>query len=899
MQNWKRLLLIIVLTLAGLAILSLGLGLVFTDLIVDFWWHIELGLQEFFWLKLLYRYILAGIVTLFFFLIFFLNFWAASRFLGVDEDRLARLSRDEMTRRQRFLNLFQTGSIRVYIPLSLILAIGIAIPFYKEWHTALLFVFGPKSGVKDFFFGQDVSFFLFSYPVFQLIQKEMLIASIILTAAVTLLYFMEHRITAGRGKEWAPGAKVHLTGLAIVTVLIVAWGFILERYQLLYTEVHEPQFFGPGFLELNYYLPLIWMSVAALIGTAIAAIWFAHRGKGLATALSLGSIFLATLVARNISAIPEAIDRFIVKPNPVKTEVVSMKNNIDATLAAYDLNNITNIDILPGLPADDVLDPELRSHLYNIPVWDPEFLDDVYQQLQGIRPYYHFTNVDVDRYLINGRLEQVNLAARENNISLLPPAAQNWENTHLRYTHGYGAVATPAAQDGQTSMHWYLQDLTMQSNGEFAVVQRPDIYYGEENLSYAIVPNKLDLVGIPSADEESSFNYTGSGGVPISSLFRKLLFALYFRDEKLFFSVNINGESKALFHRNVVERVRELTPFLKLDHDPYIVITPKRIFWVIDAYTISDWYPTSKRTSARFNRDEGEQQFNYIRNSVKIVVDAYDGRVDYYINDKSDPIIQGYNNAYPGLFKDITTMPPALKEHLRYPQDLFVNQMKIYARYHQTEPALFYEQAETWDFARANDAIVKPYYLTTALEGYQSERHNFVLLNPMTPIGRSNLSVLAVAGTFAPGQEPVTPQGKANGKKIIMYRFNRESQVEGPAQVSALIDQDPDIARQLTLWDQRGSRVLRGRIIVLPVGRSVLYVQPVYIVSTSGTRIPELQRIILSMGNVVVMDASLENGIIELEKRLKALRGSSPGRVPKETKPVTSPPAGGPSISPM
>jgi hypothetical protein len=899
MQNWKRLLLIIVLTLAGLATLSLGLGLVFTDLIVDFWWHIELGLQEFFWLKLLYRYILAGIVTLFFFLIFFLNFWAASRFLGVDEDRLARLSRDEMTRRQRFLNLFQTGSIRVYIPLSLILAIGIAIPFYKEWHTALLFVFGPKSGVKDFFFGQDVSFFLFSYPVFQLIQKEMLIASIILTAAVTLLFFMEHRITAGRGKEWAPGAKVHLTGLAIVTVLIVAWGFILERYQLLYTEVHEPQFFGPGFLELNYYLPLIWMSVAALIGTAIAAIWFAHRGKGLATALSLGSIFLATLVARNISAIPEAIDRFIVKPNPVKTEVVSMKNNIDATLAAYDLNNITNIDILPGLPADDVLDPELRSHLYNIPVWDPEFLDDVYQQLQGIRPYYHFTNVDVDRYLINGRLEQVNLAARENNISLLPPAAQNWENTHLRYTHGYGAVATPAAQDGQTSMHWYLQDLTMQSNGEFAVVQRPDIYYGEENLSYAIVPNKLDLVGIPSADEESSFNYTGSGGVPISSLFRKLLFALYFRDEKLFFSVNINGESKALFHRNVVERVRELTPFLKLDHDPYIVITPKRIFWVIDAYTISDWYPTSKRTSARFNRDEGEQQFNYIRNSVKIVVDAYDGRVDYYINDKSDPIIQGYNNAYPGLFKDITTMPPALKEHLRYPQDLFVNQMKIYARYHQTEPALFYEQAETWDFARANDAIVKPYYLTTALEGYQSERHNFVLLNPMTPIGRSNLSVLAVAGTFAPGQEPVTPQGKANGKKIIMYRFNRESQVEGPAQVSALIDQDPDIARQLTLWDQRGSRVLRGRIIVLPVGRSVLYVQPVYIVSTSGTRIPELQRIILSMGNVVVMDASLENGIIELEKRLKALRGSSPGRVPKETKPVTSPPAGGPSISPM
>ena len=895
MQNWKRLLLIIVLFLAGLAALAFGVGLVFTDLIVDFWWHIELGLQEFFWLKLLYRYIIAGAVTLFFFLIFFLNFWAASRFLGVDEERLGALSRAEISRRQHFLNLLQTGSIRVYIPLSLILAVGIAIPFYNDWHAALLFVFGPKSGVKDFVFGQDVSFFLFSFPVFQLIQKEMLIASIILIAAIALLYFLENRISAGKSKQWAAGAKVHLTGLTFVTTLILAWGFILERYQLLYSEAHEPQFFGPGFLELRYYLPLIWISVIALIGTVITGLWYAHRRKGLVTALSLGLIFMISVLIRSISFIPDAIDRFVVRPNPVKTEGSNMKHNIDSTLAAFDLNNITNIDILPGLPADDVLDPELRAHLYNIPVWDPEFLDDVYQQLQGIRPYYHFTNVDVDRYMINGRLEQVNLAARENNISLLPPAAQNWENAHLRYTHGYGAVATPAAQDGQTSMHWYLEDLTMKSNGQFDVVQRPDIYYGEENLSYAIVPNKLDLVGIPSADEESSFNYTGSGGVPISSLFRKLLFALYFRDEKLFFSVNIGGDSKALFHRNVVERVRSLTPFLKIDHDPYIVITPKRIFWIIDAYTTSDWYPASKRTSAHFNQDEGEQQFNYIRNSVKIVVDAYDGHVDYYINDKTDPIVHGYNNAYPGLFKDITTMPPALREHLRYPQDLFVNQMKIYARYHQTEPALFYEQAETWDFARANDAIVKPYYLTTALEGYQSERHNFVLLNPMTPIGRSNLSALAVAGMFGAGSEHSTVAEKSNGKRIVIYRFNAESQVEGPAQVSALIDQDPEIARQLTLWDQRGSRVLRGRIIVLPVGRSVLYVQPVYIVSTSGTRIPELQRIILSMGNIVVMDASLENGIIELEKRLKNLRATELGRLPKKTAPTTS----GPSISPM
>jgi uncharacterized membrane protein (UPF0182 family) len=900
MQNWKRLLIITTATLLGLAGLLLAVGILFTDLVVDYWWHSEIGMREFFWLKLLYRYILFGAVTLFFFLIFFLNFWSASRYLGIDSESLDTLGYIESTRRRRFLELFKSGSMKAYVPLSLLLAIAIAAPFFKDWHAALLFVFGPESGVKDAVFGQDVSFYMFAYPVFQLIQVELLIAHIILTLAISLLYWLEHRITQGEQvRHWAGGAKIHLTLLVLLTTLILAWGFMLERYQLLYTDVHEPQFFGPGFMEINYYLPIIWVSVVALIGAVLSGLLFMHQRKGLTVSVALFLLFAAALGLPHLTAIPDAIDRFVVKPNPVKTEYDSMRDNIQATLSAYDLNGIKNIDISPGLPDQDVIDPELRSHLYNIPVWDPEFLDDVYQQMQGIRPYYHFTDVDIARYMVNGRLEQVNLAAREVNIKNLPAAAQNWENTHLRYTHGYGAVATPAAQDGQTPMNWYLQNLDMQSvgKGKFSV-ERPDIYYGEEDLPYAIVPNKLDIVGIPSADEQSSFNYTGSGGVPISSLFRKLLFALYYRDEKVFFSVNITGESRALFHRNIVDRVNALTPFLHLDHDPYIVLTPKRIFWVIDAYTTSDWYPVSRRSMMRFNHDKEDHQFNYIRNSVKVVVDAFDGHVEYYVSDAQDPIIRGYRKAYPGLFRDLNTLPPDLKNHLRYPKDLFVNQMKIYARYHQREPELFYEQAETWDFARVNDAPVKPYYLTTALEGYQSEHQNFVLINPMTPVGRSNLSVLGVAGTFTTGdgKDP----GMGYDKQIVMYRFSRENQVDGPAQVSALIDQDPEIARQLTLWDQRGSRVLRGRIIVLPVGRSVLYVQPVYIVSTSGTRIPELQRIILSMGNVVVMNPSLEEGIQELEKRLKTMRDRAPAR-PETTGLPQNPtgPQGGPSLSPM
>ena len=872
MNSWKRLIFLVLSAITGFGALALAIGVLFTDFVVDFWWHSELGYQEFFWLKILYRYILSGTATLFFFLIFLFNFIAASRYLGVDIEEMARVDRNEFNRRRRFLRHFQSGSMRAYIPLSLVMAVAIAIPFYEEWQQALLFVFAPDAGVKDFIFKEDVSFYLFSFPIYQLIQRELLLASIVLTGALGILYLIEHRISAGRIRHWPLGPKLHLSGMVVVVALLIAWGFALERFQLLYTEEHEPQFFGPGLLETAYFLPLIWGSVLSLLGTTIAGLWFLHRRKGGWSLAILLLVFGLSIGLRHIHFIPAAFERFIVDPNPVRSEVDHMQANIDSTLRGFDLTRITNIDVSPGLPDEDVLDPELRSHLYNIPVWDPEILFDGYQQLQGIRPYYQFSEVDVDRYLVNGRLEQINLAAREVNIRRLPKEAQNWENEHLRFTHGYGAVATPASQNGQTPMRWYLQDLSMETSNGFVASSRPDLYFGEEDLTYAIVPNQLKVVGIPSADEQSSYNYTGSGGVPINSLFRKLLFSLYFRDERMFFSVSINGESRALFHRNIVERIQTLTPFLKLDHDPYIVVTPTRVYWVVDAYTTSDWYPISKRIAGRFNHEEHDEHFNYIRNSVKIIVDGYDGHVDYYVSDNSDPIIQGYRNAYPGLFKDIATIPPNLRSHLRYPKDLFHHQMKIYARYHQSQPELFYEQAETWDFSKVNDASVKPYYLTTALEGYADDRHNFVMIEPMTPVGRSNLSVLAVAGNFDDGLDPALPYGI--NRQIVIYRFNREAQVDGPAQVNALIDQDPEIARQLTLWDQRGSRVLRGRIIVLPVGKSVLYIQPVYIVSTSGTRIPELQRIILSMGNVVVMDAQLETGILELERRLRAARAS-------------------------
>ncbi|MGI9211855.1 MAG: UPF0182 family protein, partial [Methylococcaceae bacterium] len=441
----------------------------------------------------MYRYILSGAVTGFFFLIFFLNFQAASRYLGVDEEALVvTIEGDRGEHPYRgWIKWFQKGSSRFYIPLSLVLAIIIAAPFYQQWESALLFLFAPDTETRDPIFNQDISFYLFSYPVFELIQFELLAAFSILTLAITVLYWLEHRHPSVSNKVWPDGAKWHTYGLILVSTLLMCWGFILDRYSLLYTQAHAPQFFGPGFVELSFQLPLIWVSALSLLACVLATLRYLHQGHGFRLAGYLIILFLVSVGLRHIDALPYALDRFVVKPNPVQAERRGMENNIDATLAAYELTDIKTLDMMPNPSGSDIFHPQIAEHLYNVPVWDPEFLDDVYQQLQGIRPYYRFPNVDIARYTINGHLQQVNLSAREVNINSLPEAARNWENTHLRYTHGFGLVMTPTAQDGETPMKWYLRDLNMTSPVNISV-DKPDIYFGEENLPYAVVPNKLN-----------------------------------------------------------------------------------------------------------------------------------------------------------------------------------------------------------------------------------------------------------------------------------------------------------------------------------------------------------------------------------------------------------------------
>ena len=858
MRNWKLLPALTGATIIGAIALYVAFYFVFLDFFVDLWWFRSLDFEGYFWLRLLYRFIFSGAVTLFFFAIFQSHFWIASRYLGLNPPEDVLL--DDVKRRRflGFADVFMSGSVKVFTPISLILAMLIALPFYNQWEDALLFFFGNNAGITDPVYGNDISFYLFSYPIYILIQKELLITAILIFFATGLLYWLEHMFIPNQGKEFPFGAKIHLTVLFGFVVLFVAWGFMLDRFSLLYSNDSEPVFFGPNFVNLRYNLPLLWLSILAFIAIAISLVFyvFAERHRSTIPTILFTLGFLAFLGLQSSSTIPELIEKFIVKPNFTRTEGASMRYNIDATMAAYDLNNIKTVDFTVNLDATaDIEAWSNQKHFENIPVWDREFLIDSYMQLQGIRPYYRFPTVDEDRYLINGHFQQVNLAAREANIQQMPKEAQNWENKHLRYTHGYGAVISPAAQDAGIPIVWYLRDLNMSSDVGFSV-KYPDIYYGLENYQYAIVPNNLSIKDISGTAAGDMLDYEGNSGVPIPSYFRKLLFAFYFKDEKIFFSPNVSTESKVLLRRNIDERINNLTPFLHLDKDPYLVVTKDRFYWIQDAYTLSDKYPVS--TPAADDYLDGKHKFNYIRNSVKIVVDAYDGSVDYYIAEPHDPIINAYNRAYPGVFKKLEEMPADLIAHLRYPRDLYYMQMKIFARYHQNTPEQFYEQAETWQYASVEGETVHPYFITMDFDRCNNYEE-FVMINPMTPINRDNLSMVGVAGTLDESK-----CGNSYKPGITIFKFPKEVQVNGPSQVNALIDQHPEIAAQFTLWNQQGSEIKKGRMVILPMGHSILYVQPIYMLATK-TKMPELARVIVSIGNQVVMDKTLHTAFQHLK----------------------------------
>ena len=868
MVHWKRWLAGFIVSVVALIAVIFTLSFFFSHLLVEIWWFDSVGYEAYFWQRALYKYAVLGAVSLFFFLIFFLNFWVASRFLGATLP-FKKPTAASLISYRHLLRGFRTGSMWVYTPISLILAVLIALPLYDRWEAFLLYIFAPGAGIADPVYGKDIAYYLFAYPIYTLIQRRLLLAFGVLLASILLLYLIERRVLAREDKRLPTAARIHLNVLVLLVFLIEIWDYVLQRYALLYSTNHLPLFYGPGYVEMNITWSLIWACLLLLVGAALSLIYFVNTRKGLLTFAAFAVLFALALGTRYFDYIPELVEKYTVKPNEISMERAFIQNNIKATLSAYRLEDVEVRDFAPERIPTDISLPDIQAVLRNIPVWDGELLDDVYNQIQQLRTYYDFPSVNVDRYTVNGAYQQVFLSARELDQSQLPAGARNWINEHLSYTHGYGAVMTPAGQGGDEPMVWFLRGIPPESQYGFKIEQ-PGIYFGQNSNGYAIAPNSSGEIDYPKGSTNVMTSYAGKGGVPLHSLFKRFVFAVYFKNRNILFTTKLVPGSRIIFRHALTERIRALTPYLILDRDPYLVVTRNKFFWIQDAYTSSDKYPLSMP----FSDQSGEG--NYIRNSVKIVMDAYDGTVDFYIFDKRDPIIGAYSRIYPGLFRDAEQMPEELKAHVRYPQAIFEIQMGIYAKYHQTDPEVFYQQEDTWQFAKTykgkEASRIKPYYLT--LDLVQPGRFDFLLLLPMSPSERDNLRSLTLAASDRPYYG-----------KIIVYNFPKGELVFGPSQIHAIINQDTRISEQFTLWDQVGSEVARGKMIILPIGKVILYIQPVYLKSSTQVKIPELKRLIMSQGQIVIMANSLEDAYAQLQQRIK----SEVERVDKRFAPLIQP----------
>jgi uncharacterized membrane protein (UPF0182 family) len=854
--------------LAAIGLMVILLKLIFVNFVVDFWWFQSQEMAGYFLMRLIYRYLVFALFAAIFFGFFTVNFWFASRVVGVDETSPDKNSKN-------LIKTLHNGLRRLYLPLSFLMALPIAVPMYLHWEKALLFLFGGASGATDPLLGKDISFYLLSLPIYTLLQKEVLVAFIMLLVGVVFLYWYESRLLAIQDQTLPRRARVHVSLLALATVAIVCWGFLLERYDLLYETVNLPVFFGPGYVEMRIVLPMIWLSVIFLAAFGICLVVCLNRKAGWKLPVIVGVLFALSVMGKNADYVNNLVRKYVVAPNQIARERPYIDANIRSTLAAYGLDAVQTQDFkTQSKPDFDADDPALVRRLQNIPVWDREMLGGVYEELQGIRTYYSFPTIDVDRYTVEDSYRQVYLGAREIQFSKLPESAQNWINLHLQYTHGQGVVMIPAAQAGDEFMTWFIKDIPPRS--EFGLsLNRTSIYFGLEDKPYAIVPNDAGEIGSPVGDDESIVHYDGNGGAPVNSLWRKLLFSMYFKDRNIFFTAKTNDRSRLLFRRNILDRITHITPFLKLDQDPYIVSTAEGLFWIQDAYTTADNYPLAPAV---------EQGFNYIRNSVKIVVDAYHGKVVYYLADSTDPIINAYRRMYPGVFRPLAEMPADLQKHIRYPRDIFLTQVGVYAKYHQQDPERFYRQEDIWEFSKIpqgrNLVPAKPYYLT--LDLIEPGQDDFLLFMPMAPFGRDNLRALIIAGSDGD-----------NYGKIFTYRFPRDQQVYGPAQVHSLVNQDIVISEQFTLWDQEGSEVILGKMIIEPTGGSLLYIQPVYLQEEGTLKIPQLKRLIMALGDAVVMAPSLEEAAVMLEAELarKSVRRDRNARTRPPVKMDTPSPA--------
>jgi uncharacterized membrane protein (UPF0182 family) len=717
---------------------------------------------------------------------------------------------------------------RLIKPIALIAAFVLALFASNwgalQWEKLLLYRNMLPVGTTDPILGKDIGFYLFSLPFLQTLAAFSKLTGIFAILLVSVVY------VAGKVRK-------HLALLAGFFLLTVSAGFYLDCFKLLFSETGAV--YGAGYADVTarlmvYRILAVITPLAAIV--LVAGIWKARWRLAL-----LAPVVLIAVYGIGIKVYPGLLQKFKVAPTELALEMPYIEHGIKFTRFGYDLDKIETIpfDVDNKLNAADIANNDLT--IKNIRLWDHAPLLRTYSQLQQIRTYYKFHDVDNDRYLVNGQYTQVMLSPRELSYNDLP--SRNWINERLIFTHGNGLTFGPVSRISKEGLpEFFIKDIPAVSLADITV-SKPEIYYGELSNDYVIVKTRVPEFSYPTATGNINTTYSGKGGVPLDSLLKRTLFAAYFRTEKILLSSDISKESRILYYRNIVQRVKTVAPFLLLDSDPYMVITKDgRLMWMIDAYTYSDNLPYSKPVS---------NGINYMRNSVKIVVDAYDGTLDFYISDPQDPLVKVYARIFPKLFKPMEAMPEDLLSHIRYPHQFLRIQAAMFAAYHMTDPKVFYNKENLWEIPSLGENPMEPYYTIMKLPGKKKEE--YILLLPFTPAKRDNLAAWLTARCDSP-----------NYGKLLAYTFPRDRLIYGPKQIDARINQDAAISQQLTLWGQRGSEVIRGSMLVIPIEKSLLYVQPLYLAATDKIGLPELQRVIVAYRDEVVMEETLELALQKL-----------------------------------
>jgi uncharacterized membrane protein (UPF0182 family) len=717
-----------------------------------------------------------------------------------------------------------------------------------HWDEILLFMHSQSFGVQDPQFHHDLGFYVFKLPIYRLISDWLLAAVIVTIIGTVAVYVARAAIYGFRMDAPRPIAmqifrvdvprpiKLHVSALIITLLLIFVARYYLDTLELVYSTRGVE--LGAFYTDVHATLPLLYamMGVAALVAVAVLVGVF-RRG----VALPLGAVALWVVIAIVSQIYPLLIQNFVVQPNEVSKEEQYLSRNIDMTRYAYGLDAVDEraFPASAAATADEVA--ANQDTINNVRLWDPDPLRAALQQIQTIRPLFQFLDVDVDRYLIDGKEQQVMLSARELDSSRLPADAQTWVNSRLQFTHGYGytvAAVNEIEPDGTPKL--LVSDIPLQGS---LTTDHPEIYFGEQADHYIIVDGKEPEFTPASGGTNVETKFQGEGGVGVGSFFRRVLYAWKFKDRNILLSGAITGDSRIIYDRNIQQRIHDIAPFLQLDADPYMVVDQGNVYWMQDAYTTTDRIPYSHRIGG----------VNYIRNSVKVVVNAYSGETTFYAAEPDEPILKAYSAVFSNLFKPIDEMPAGLRDHIRYPEDMFRLQTQAYLRYHIRDARQFYQQEDQWDIPTetfgSSDQQVRPYYVVARLPGEQKEE--FMLILPFVPLNRTN----AIAWLAARSDG-------ANYGKLVAFRFPSTESVPGPTQVERRIDSDGRVSQQLTLWNQSGSTVIRGNLLMIPIGSANMFFEPLYLAATGGANtIPQLKRVVVVNGDTIAMEPTLSRAI--------------------------------------